>query len=749
MIDVADKRNKFDTGVTSHFTRLFGRMLLAILVLLSLAAAKGEDRATLLSFKNQVSDPLSTLSTWNTSSAVDSCHWHGVNCSSSGRITGLDLQSLSLPRPALLDAIQDLSHLEKLHISQSNFTGSSTNRSLRGCNLEALDLSQNKLTGDDNLLLQILENCGGTIRALNLSSNELTGDDMLALPLFSRERSCNLTLLDVSNNRLVGEFPPRILSTCVDLQKVFLSSNNLSQIVFPGCKNLISINISFNQISGELFAPESRCTSLKVLAIARNAFSGDFFSLFGASQRSHNSSLSSFFPVVERIDAAYNKFTGEVPAHIGVLTRYMDLSSNNLTTIGNQQLCSSNSSLESLLLQNNRLDGEHNVFASLQRCASLKMLDVSFNTLAGELPSSLCENHPQLRHLILWANSFEGQIPSALAKCKNLVNLMLSFNRFEGEVPSQLSDLQDLQWLSLSNNRLSGEIPAALGRLHRMTILQLRDNRLQGEIPSELEQCENLLVIDFAGNLLSGNIPARIGKSSSSVLTLVPRVERNLGELRYVTPALALPTCTGASGVFGVQGIALEDFEALLAARTRCDAHVGFFPPVTLDLSSPIYLDVSNNNLTGEIPLELGRMEDLIVLGLAYNSLTGEIPTGFGTIPTLDTVDMSHNLLQGGIPGGFASLGTLTRLNVSYNNLSGIVPQGPQTGTFILDGNPRLCNHLEVPGCAAPVDATPQSFSRGGDDGFGGIVGMGVALGVVAFVPSAILSFRYLSPLFF
>ncbi|EFJ30590.1 hypothetical protein SELMODRAFT_409609 [Selaginella moellendorffii] len=698
MIDVADKRNKFDTGITSHFTRLQGRMLRTILVLLSLAAAKGEDRATLLRFKNQVSDPLSTLSTWNTSSGVDSCHWHGVNCSSSGRITGLDLQSLSLPRPALLDAIQDLSHLEELHISQTNFTGSSTNRSLRSCNLEALDLSQNKLTGDDNLLLQILESCGGTIRALNLSSNELTRDDMLSLPLFSRERSCNLTVLDVSNNRLVGEFPPRILSTCVELQKVFLSSNNLSQIFFPGCKNLISINISFNQISGELFAPESRCTSLKVLAIARNAFSGDFFSLFGASQRSHNSSSSSFFPVVERIDAAYNKFTGEVPAHIGVLTRYMDLSSNNLTTIGNQQLCSSNSSLESLLLQNNRLD---------------------------------------------------GQIPSALAKCKNLVNLMLSFNRFEGEIPSQLSDLQDLQWLSLSNNRLSGEIPAALGRLHRMTVLQLRDNRLQGEIPSELEQCENLLMIDFAGNLLSGNIPARIGKSSSSLLTLVPRVERNLGELRYVTPALALPTCTGASGVFGVQGIALEDFEALLAARTRCDAHVGFFPPVTLDLSSPIYLDVSNNNLTGEIPLELGRMEDLIVLGLAYNSLTGEIPAGFGTIPTLDTVDMSHNLLQGGIPGGFASLGTLTRLNVSYNNLSGIVPQGPQTGTFILDGNPRLCNHLEVPGCAAPVDATPQSFSRGGDDGFGGIVGMGVALGVVAFVPSAILSFRYLSPLFF
>ncbi|XP_024536537.1 receptor-like protein kinase BRI1-like 3 [Selaginella moellendorffii] len=681
-------------------------------------AAKEEDRATLLSFKNQVSDPLSTLGTWNTSSGVDSCHWHGVNCSSSGRITGLDLQSLSLPRPALLDAIQDLSHLEKLHISQSNFTGSSTNRSLRSCNLEALDLSRNSLTGDDNLLLEILESCGGTIRALNLSSNELTGDNM-------------------------------VLSTCVDLREVFLSSNNLSQIVFPGCKNLISINISFNQISGELFAPESRCTSLKVLAIARNAFSGDFFSLFGASQRSHNSSLSTFFPVVERIDAAYNKFTGEVPAHIGVLTRYMDLSSNNLTTIGNQQLCSSNSSLESLLLQNNRLDGEHNVFASLQRCARLKMLDVSFNTLAGELPSSLCENHPQLRHLILWANSFEGQIPSALAKCKNLVNLMLSFNRFEGEVPSQLSDLQDLQWLSLSNNRLSGEIPAALGRLHRMTILQLRDNRLQGEIPSELEQCENLLVIDFAGNLLSGKIPARIGKSSSSVLTLVPQVERNLGELRFVIPALNLPSCTGASGVFGVQGIALEDFEALLAARTRCDAHVGFFPPVTLDLSSPIYLDVSNNNLTGEIPLELGRMEDLIVLGLAYNSLTGEIPTGFGTIRNLDTVDMSHNLLQGGIPGGFASLGTLTRLNVSYNNLSGIVPQGPQTETFILDGNPRLCNHLEVPGCAAPVDATPQSFSRGGDDGFGGIVGMGVALGVVAFVPSAILSFRYFSPLFF
>ena len=54
-------------------------------------------------------------------------------------------------------------------------------------------------------------------------------------------------------------------------------------------------------------------------------------------------------------------------------------------------------------------------------------------------------------------------------------------------------------------------------------------------------------------------------------------------------------------------------------------------------------LDLSCNNLTGEIPLELGKLSSVRALNLSHNQLTGFIPQTFSNLVKLESLDLSYN----------------------------------------------------------------------------------------------------------
>ena len=85
-----------------------------------------------------------------------------------------------------------------------------------------------------------------------------------------------------------------------------------------------------------------------------------------------------------------------------------------------------------------------------------------------------------------------------------------------------------------------------------------------------------------------------------------------------------------------------------------------------------IYL--TNNNLTGQLPEELGKLTALENLSLGWNNLTGNIPEYIGNLTTLTNLDLSLNALEGSIPGSIGNLTVLTYLNLSSNNLTGNLP---------------------------------------------------------------------------
>ena len=83
-------------------------------------------------------------------------------------------------------------------------------------------------------------------------------------------------------------------------------------------------------------------------------------------------------------------------------------------------------------------------------------------------------------------------------------------------------------------------------------------------------------------------------------------------------------------------------------------------------------LDLSNNQLTGEIPSEIGSLTNLTLLTLNGNQITGEIPPEIGNLTNLEYLYLYNNQLTGVIPESICDL-TLNftdyRFNISNNQL--------------------------------------------------------------------------------
>ena len=96
---------------------------------------------------------------------------------------------------------------------------------------------------------------------------------------------------------------------------------------------------------------------------------------------------------------------------------------------------------------------------------------------------------------------------------------------------------------------------------------------------------------------------------------------------------------------------------------------------VTTDSDGRVtYLNLYNNQLTGEIPAELGSLTSLEGLRLYNNQLTGEIPAELGSLTNLKVLLLNSNQLTGEIPAELGSLTNLKDLRLLRNQLTGEIP---------------------------------------------------------------------------
>lgn len=100
----------------------------------------------------------------------------------------------------------------------------------------------------------------------------------------------------------------------------------------------------------------------------------------------------------------------------------------------------------------------------------------------------------------------------------------------------------------------------------------------------------------------------------------------------------------------------------------------GQIPEELGNLTAIDWLNLGSNRLEGSIPECIGNLHSLRTLDLMSNSLSGEIPSFIGNLSALEYLYLDNNRLVGGIPECIGDLSHLKYLNLANNMLSGEIP---------------------------------------------------------------------------
>lgn len=128
------------------------------------------------------------------------------------------------------------------------------------------------------------------------------------------------------------------------------------------------------------------------------------------------------------------------------------------------------------------------------------------NRLSGRIPSSIA-NCPSLEQLVLANNFFTGSLPKSVFQLTSLNSLIMEDNLFTGSLHRDIGNLINLNNLWLYDNNLAGTIPSTLGDCVTLVSVRMGKNRLVGNISNTLSSLKGLEELDLSENNLSGQVP--------------------------------------------------------------------------------------------------------------------------------------------------------------------------------------------------------------------------------------------------
>ncbi|KAL4618774.1 hypothetical protein ACB092_06G034200, partial [Castanea dentata] len=520
--------------------------------------------------------------------------------------------------------------------------------------------------------------------------------------------SNSLEILDLSNAQLSGQLTAEF-GNLSSLRSLNLESNQINgpatQVHFANFMRLKTLVVSQNQLTLEVSDNWTPPFQLNHLDLGSWNL-GPKFPLWLYSQKQLlilDISNTRIFDVVppwfwnlssqfEYLNISHNQIYGEIP-HIPMILSspsVIDTSSNHFKGL----LPCISSNLTFLDLSNNSLSGSisHFLCYKMNEPNYMQFLNLGKNPLSGKL-SNCWMMWKDLYALNLGKNNINGSIPTSIGSLVRLSYLHLDNNRFSRKIPSSLKNCKELVSIAIAKNYFVGSIPSWIGnRLSSLVFLNLHSNNFQGYIPQELCSLTSLQILDLSHNKLSGSIP------------------------RCVHNFSAMATSQNSDYPFSLYnsyiGYYSKPFESQSVVIKGKDLEYS----TTLQLVKII--DLSNNNLPGEIPEEVTRLKELQSLNLSFNILTGRIPEKIGDLGLVESINFSNNQLFGQIPQSMSSLTFLSQLNLSNNNLIGKIPSSTQLQSLSISsfsGN-KLCGPPLIDNCSRD-DVKPNTENKGSSGG--------------------------------
>ncbi|XP_057446121.1 receptor-like protein EIX2 [Lotus japonicus] len=559
--------------------------------------------------------------------------------------------------------------------------------------LENLDLKSFSNLGSSSHMLQKMSKLIPNLRELRLVGFGLLDNGIPSLFHSNANFSTSLTILDLSQNMLTSSTLQFLSNYSLNLQELYVSHNNIviaSPLYSPHFPSLVKLDLSYNNLSSSIFEGIFNFSSkLQELDLGNCYLMDRSFHLSTASFVSSSSSLAI-------LDLSSNLLKSSIFHWLFNFTtnvRSLNLDGNLIEGPIPDEFGKVLNSLEILVLSNNKVQGQ--IPISFGNICTLQELHLGHNNFSGEISnfiqnSTLCNRHKfhsfsSLRILDLSNNKFTGEIPESIGLLYELESLHLEQNHIKGNImESHFNNLFKLVKLDLTDNPLSLKFDASWVPPFQLLKLGLASCKLGPNFPSWLQNQGHLWFLDISNAGINDSVPDWFW----SKLQSINQMNMSHNGLKGTIPNLPFKLVND-------DDVANYDDVFLVLNSNKFEGRIPAFlwQVFTLDLSNNKIsdlntflcgksantnmrtLDLSNNQIAGQMPDCWEHLNSLEFLDLSDNQLSGKIPKSMGTLANLKALVLRNNSLSGELPSTLRNCTNLVMLDVGENLLSGPIPK--------------------------------------------------------------------------
>ncbi|GLT58402.1 hypothetical protein SLA2020_312970 [Shorea laevis] len=655
---------------------------------------------------------------------------------------------------SILTSLSEFLSLKSLNLANCNLMIASNHMEAnfeslsRRSHLEFLDLSSNEDLNNNvlpylssllSLKTLILRNCGlnGTLSTrgadfeklsrfrhlefLDLSDNKDLNNNILSyLSSFS-----SLKTLILSNCRLNGTLSTRELSNLRNLKMLDISSNDIESL--ESSKNeqnlrfvhLEVLDLSYNFFNNSVLSFINEFSNLKSLNIEHNNLRGlvdvTKFDALRCLEELHmsNNEVNQFISTNANTSFSklktlylYGIFPEEssVPAQLSLeafpslkrlylidnyhlnQTMFIETSqvlSNLEELVLDQSPLSINflqnigalSSLRSISLRDCGFTGNLPTQGILPSClanlTSLRLLDISQNLFTGNVASSPLINLILLRYLSISTNKF--QVPDSFKSFANHSNLKFF--------------LSDFNQLVLEHDHVQTRVPKFQPRV--LSLSNCRENEELTKPPSLLYYLYDLRYVDLSFDQFMGALPYWLFENNTRLQVVVMKNNSFMGSFHLPSrPNLDVSEIDISNNQ--IQGEIPLNISVIFPYLTGLilsgNGFRGRFSKWLVSMNPLEFLDLSSNQFSGTLPKEFVKGRSSLHLRLSNNNLTGKIPPSVFKSQSLGALYLDRNNFEGEISNvHFSRSSYLSILDISGNNLSGKLPRWTKNLLYLLE----------------------------------------------------------------